>query len=104
LLVYDNEELVGIAPLISRKIKRFGLLTIQSLEFLGTGENAEDEICSLYLDFITITKKEELVYKAIYEYLFKHIESWDEIILSEVLRPEKYKNFFQAIKTIYHLS
>jgi len=105
LLVYDNEELVGIAPLISRKIKRFGLLTIQSLEFLGTGENAEDEICSLYLDFITITKKEELVYKAIYEYLFKHIESWDEIILSEVLRPEKYKNYFPGNKnniSIYH--
>jgi hypothetical protein len=105
LLVYENEELIGIAPLIRRTIKKYGLLTIRRLEFLATGEDAEDEICSLYLDIIFQIEKEKLVFTAIYDHLFNNSDSWDEIVLLEVLRPEKYKKYFQGNKhkiSIYH--
>jgi len=46
LLVRDSEELIGIAPLIRREVRHYGLLPFRRLEFLASGEDEADEICS----------------------------------------------------------
>ncbi len=77
----DNGELVGIAPFIKRQIKAFGMINRIRLEFLGTGEDEKDEVCSNYMDFI-VSKDREDVCGVIFDYLANKLSSgeWDELV------------------------
>ncbi len=52
LIVRQNSKIVGIAPLLMRKVLYYGAFPFQRLELLGSREDKKDEICSDYLDFI----------------------------------------------------
>jgi CelD/BcsL family acetyltransferase involved in cellulose biosynthesis len=84
LLVRDGERVIGIAPLLMRVVRHCGVLLYRRLEFLASGEDEADEICSEYLDFIIKKGSEPEVLGAIFEYLLKHERSWDEILLSDI--------------------
>lgn len=85
LAVYDEAELVGIAPLQERTVRHFGM-SYRRIEFLATGENEQDEICSEYLDFILADGREEEVLEAILKYFDSTREAWDEIVLQKMRR------------------
>src|SRR3989338_6121715 len=52
IAVRENGQLIGIAPLIIHNVEDFNLFTFRRIEFLGTGEEEKDEVCSNYMDFI----------------------------------------------------
>jgi CelD/BcsL family acetyltransferase involved in cellulose biosynthesis len=83
LAFWDKDELIGIAPFLQRKARHFYILSYNRIEFLASGEDEEDEICSEYLNIITKKGKEEEVVNAMVEYFEKN-NSWDEIILNEL--------------------
>jgi len=68
LLVKDNEEIMGIAPLMISNSKK--------IQFIGNP-------LADYCDFI-IANEKELVLKTIYEYLSKNKSLWDNINLEEI--------------------
>jgi CelD/BcsL family acetyltransferase involved in cellulose biosynthesis len=82
ILVRDNGTLIGIAPLLKRRIMQFGL-PLHRLEFLASGEDQADEICSDYLDFILKKGREDEAFAAIFSFLNED-HSWDEISLKEI--------------------
>lgn len=63
ILVYDDRELVGIAPFYIRRDLPF--VGIPTLYFIGQGEAEEDEVCAEYLDIIASPNYEERVAQAV---------------------------------------
>lgn len=84
LIVRDAAEVIGIAPLLKRATRHEGLLPCRRLEFLGSGEDEADEICSEYLDFIIRNGRESDVLQALMGYLLDNREDWDELLLSDM--------------------
>ncbi len=85
LTVRDGQELVGIAPLLKRTVQHFGVLAFRRLEFVASGEDEADEICSEYLDFILERGRETEVLGIMIQYLTDQDSDWDEIVLTDVL-------------------
>jgi CelD/BcsL family acetyltransferase involved in cellulose biosynthesis len=50
--VRQGGRLVGLAPFLIRRIGRWSRAQVRRLEFLGTGEAEEDEVCSDFLDIV----------------------------------------------------
>lgn len=76
LVVYENNEIVGIAPWYINSF-RFGPFFLKQIEFLGTPETGSD-----YLDVFIKGRKERDVTQLIYHYLFhKIVHQWDLLIL-----------------------
>jgi len=73
------EKVVGYAPLFL-KTKRCLGLKLRELAFAGS-----DSICSEYLDFIIKAGTENLVIKAIFEYLMNYRNEWDCLKLTDLL-------------------
>ena len=85
LTVREGEELVGIAPLLKRTVQHFGVLAFRRLEFVASGEDEADEICSEYLDCIIKRGREAEVLGVIVGYLSDQDPDWDEIVLTDIL-------------------
>ena len=86
LIVRDGREVIGIAPFIRRRTRYFRLIPYIKLEFMGSGEDEEDEICSDYLNFIIRNGREQAVLDAI----FKHLFYSGDIVCDELLLPRMY--------------
>ncbi|MEW6209044.1 MAG: GNAT family N-acetyltransferase [Acidobacteriota bacterium] len=84
LVVRDDEEIIAIAPLLRRVVQHYGLIPFRRLEFLASGEDEADEICSDYLDFILIRGREGQALEAICAYLQEQAAEWDEILLTDI--------------------
>jgi CelD/BcsL family acetyltransferase involved in cellulose biosynthesis len=84
LLVRDERELIGIAPLLRRTVQHYGLLEYRRLEFLASGEDEADEICSEYLDFILRRGREREALEAIMRQIGEEEREWDEMLLTDV--------------------
>lgn len=84
LTVRDGNALIGVAPLLKRRVSSLGV-PMRRLEFLASGEDSTDEICSPYLDFILQNGREADALKAIFRFLHEEETAWDEIVLTELL-------------------
>lgn len=84
LVVRDGDEVIGIAPLLKRQAQHYGV-SYWRLEFLASGEEVADEICSPYLDFMLHRGREAEALEAIINYLRESAAGWDEIVLSSML-------------------
>jgi len=79
ILVYDNTELIGVAPWYINQLRNKGL-TIKQIEFLGSPEGAAD-----YLDVFIKKGKEKEVTNCIYNYIMNEAPSlWDSIKLRDI--------------------
>ncbi len=85
ITVYDDEELIAIAPFLKRKVRYFGCVPFWRIELLGTGEDEKDEICSDYLDLIVKEGKESGAIEAIFTFLTNRPRDWDEIIFADTI-------------------
>jgi CelD/BcsL family acetyltransferase involved in cellulose biosynthesis len=82
----EDGEIIGIAPFVSRKIKQFGLIPFRRVEFIASGEDERDEICSDYLDFIIRPGSESAVIDSLFSYLTHANDlAWDEVLLPRML-------------------
>lgn len=75
LIAEENDEILGIAPLMYSVHKMFGL-RIGKIQFIGTPH-------SDYNDFITAEKSEECI-KLFIDYLYNLPEKWDCIELTDI--------------------
>lgn len=92
ILVYENAELIGIAPFYKdvRVIKK--LLFIERIQFLGTAYQSIATIRTEYLSIIARPDCEDLVYRQIIDFL-EHAK-WDELVFKDVIKHKAvYKNF-----------
>jgi CelD/BcsL family acetyltransferase involved in cellulose biosynthesis len=90
LLVHDREELIGLAPFQVRPVSGLGPARLRRLEFLGTGEDEADEVCSDFLDVIAAAGREDDVCRAVWQYLSRADSGvggvvWDEAWFQKVL-------------------
>jgi hypothetical protein len=80
--IFENNELIGIAPMYSYSYKKLRLFNIQACEFIGDYSRSNDSIRSEYLNFIFPKHR----YAELLPYLFdflKH-EGIDEVCLKDV--------------------
>jgi CelD/BcsL family acetyltransferase involved in cellulose biosynthesis len=84
LLVKDGAELIGIAPMLKRTVQHYGVLPFRRIEFLASGEEEADEICSDYLDFILLRGRETEALDFILRYIYEKDTDWDEILLTDL--------------------
>lgn len=79
LLVYEENHLVGIAPLYLRSGRGFGRLRPRRLAFLGGGE-----VGAPYLDFIIPENKKRGVVPFLLSYLYSAVKGWDIFLLDSM--------------------
>jgi CelD/BcsL family acetyltransferase involved in cellulose biosynthesis len=84
LLVRDGNELIGIAPMLKRTVQHYGVLPFRRIEFLASGEDEADEICSDYLDFILKRGRETEALELILRYIYEKDTDWDEVLLTDM--------------------
>lgn len=102
----SNGKLVGIAPLQVREVRHNLLLPkIKRIEFLASGEDVVDEICSEYLNFIILHGLEHEVILRLIDYLTNDLAfEWDEIIFDNILgSSENVQQFERALGENYPL-
>jgi hypothetical protein len=89
LLVYESDELIGIAPWCINYVKK-AFLSFRQIEFLGTPETGSD-----YLDvFIRKGKEKDVAYK-IYNFLLGDAVSyWDRLRLHDIPCNSTFLLFF----------
>jgi CelD/BcsL family acetyltransferase involved in cellulose biosynthesis len=85
LVVRDEERLVGIAPMLKRTVQHYGVLPFRRIEFLASGEEETDEICSEYLDFILLRGRETEALDVMLHYIYEKDNDWDEILLTNMV-------------------
>jgi CelD/BcsL family acetyltransferase involved in cellulose biosynthesis len=96
LVARDAGQIVGIAPLLRRTVQHYGW-PFTRLEFLGTGEDEADEICSEYLDFIIQRGREAAVIDAILKHMCEEDQGWDEVSLDAMLSASLNLSFVERL-------
>ncbi len=82
VLVYRDGRLIGMAPLLARRIRHRGVIPLRRLELLATGEPEADEIYSEYLNLISERGQEALVARMFVTALRDgKLGPWDELVL-----------------------
>lgn len=82
VLVYQNGRLIGMAPLLARRIWHRRVIPMHRLELLATGEPEQDEIYSEYLNLIGERGQESRVARALVTALREGaLGPWDELLL-----------------------
>jgi hypothetical protein len=82
---FDGPRMVGIAPLCSRRFRYPGGLTFKRLEFLGTGFDEPDSVCSDFLAIIVRPGYENTVAEAFVDFLYGDaFGTWDECVLEMI--------------------
>lgn len=79
LLVYEENHLIGIAPLYIGLERGLPLLKPRRLAFLGGGE-----VCPPYLDFIIPEKKKKGIIPAVLSYLYTEVKGWDILVMDQM--------------------
>jgi CelD/BcsL family acetyltransferase involved in cellulose biosynthesis len=79
----DAGRLVGLAPLLRRRVWHRGCVPLRRLEFLATGERPCDSICSDYLNVIAERGAEDRVADAFADALSgRALGPWDDTVLT----------------------
>jgi CelD/BcsL family acetyltransferase involved in cellulose biosynthesis len=82
MLVYQDGRLIGMAPLLARRIWHRGVIPLRRLELLATGEPEADEIYSEYLNLISEQGQEARVARVFVTALREgKLGPWDELSL-----------------------
>jgi len=94
ILLYDDDELVGIAPWYIHNIS-LGFYTLKQIRFLGNPETASD-----YLDVFIKKGKEREAASSLYDFLFDVVPGkWDCLWLGDLPSPSPFLlHFLSRIK------
>lgn len=98
LAVYENNQLIGIAPFYKdvRVFKK--TLPVKRVQFLGTAYQSISTVRTEYLSIIFRKGFAEKVYQNIEKYLLSCVE-WDEIVFKDIVEKELFYNeFFLSFK------
>lgn len=91
LAFYENEKLIGIAPLYIQHIKK-GLFRRRKIQFLGTPDTGSD-----YLDVFTRRGREQAVAEAFFDFLFGAGRSlWDHLAFTDIRADSLFLLYFST--------
>lgn len=100
----QGRRLVALVPLLSERVRWRGLIPLNRIRMLGTGENEEDEVCSEYLDVIVERGQDQALILAQVVAWLRENEKWDEIVLDPVAEDSSlYAAFSQAVQQGVHI-
>lgn len=86
LIAEQGEELVGVFPLLKRKVITCKVIPVTRLEFLATGESEEEEVCPSFMGIAIKSGLEDQVCKGFCSYLTNgHPDKYDELFLTPLL-------------------
>jgi CelD/BcsL family acetyltransferase involved in cellulose biosynthesis len=93
MLIWENDLLIGIAPLYIQTTVLFGFLPRRYLEFIGSNET-----CSDYLDFILYPGKEHVVITTMLDVLFSKstVYSWDIFNIVSLIESSKNLDYLKG--------
>ena len=77
LCVYDNQQLIGIAPFHICNAFPKSIIQGKTLYFIGSGEDIKDKIVSQYSDFIVTDEHQETMISSVSSYLEANKNKWD---------------------------
>lgn len=81
-LLFDNDRLVGLAPLCIRKYVYRPGLVFRRLQFMGIDANEKDGVCSEYMGFIALPGYEEAVARSFVDNIVSgRFGNWHEVLL-----------------------
>lgn len=82
VLVYQDGRLIGLIPLLARRLWHRGVVPLRRLELLATGEPEADEIYSEYLNLISEQGQENRIARVFVSALREgKLGPWDELSL-----------------------
>lgn len=84
LAIWDDDRLIGLAPLQERWVRHRGILPMRRLELLATGEDEAEEVCSDYVGVIAERGAEEVVAREVAEEIAQRASSWDELYFTQM--------------------
>ena len=81
-LFWERDRLVGVVPLLTRRVRANVVLPRRRLELLASGEDERDEICSDYIGAITDPALERPIAEALAGALVDGaLGAWDELVM-----------------------
>ncbi|MFT5294389.1 MAG: hypothetical protein ACI9YH_000395 [Colwellia sp.] len=92
--IFENNELIGIAPMYSYSYKKLRFFNIKACEFIGDHSRNNDSIRSEYLNFILPKNRYTEILPYLFEFL-KH-EGIDEVCLKDVPESSDTVEFISA--------
>lgn len=106
VLVFDHGQLVGLAPLVRRRVRAHGVVPLWRMELMASGERQEDETCSDYINILARHGAERAVARAVIDLLVRgSLGPWDDLVLphmhggarmTERLIPELTRRYVHA--------
>lgn len=85
IIVRDGDRLMGLAPLLLHTVRSWGPTRVRRLEFIGTGEPEEDEVCSDFQDIVAEPDHMTAVAAHVWRRLMAARADWDEALFANVL-------------------
>jgi hypothetical protein len=102
ICAFNDSRLVAIFPLLRRKHRRFDLHKKIVLEFLGTGENKEDEVTSNMMEPVVHPDFTPECYQHLFSFLVNsQAIHYDQLVLNSV---KANSAFTKAIMSFFHLN
>ncbi len=102
LCLYQDKQLVGIAPFHIYKHYPKSFIQGRTLQFIGSGNKKEENVTSEYLDFIVQPDLEGKVVDRVSEYLIEHKRRWEfadfEYLLEDALIFKCFKDVKKVAK------
>ena len=81
IAIYEEERLVGLAPMVLRKHIYRPRIPFRRLELIGSGEDEADETCSDYIGIVVEKGKEKAAVEAFVEAIETKLQGeWDELV------------------------
>jgi hypothetical protein len=103
--VRDGRTLVGLAPFLLRLVPFAGPgfvpVRLRRLEFMGSGEDEADEVCSDFLDLYAASGYEDQVAAAIWKRMLEERPRWDEALFRNILENSLLARFVQPMARDY---
>ena len=104
LCVYENKELIGIAPFYLLHSFPKSLIQGKTITFIGSGENCKDKIVSQYSDFLVNANKKAEVVKSISDFLISNKNKWDFADFEFLLKDSLISTFFEDGLSDIHIN
>ncbi len=98
LQAWQDDGLVGIAPLYLHTVPLLRLLPIRRLQFIGNAWRYRDTVRTEYLEFIALKDRAKDVCVAFTDYIQGSLD-WDDFLVCDLLRDTETWRQFDAMQT-----
>jgi len=96
LAMYDDETLVGLAPLFMCNLNFGPIKAFKRIQFIGNTWRLIDTVRTEYSSFIVASSRADELEKHFIAYIYQHIE-WDEWIINDIDKSSSAYQYFKSM-------